>query len=226
MSKLSCYTPSNLYQHKERWDYIWYVVLPMLCERYIRLQPYWWWWWFSLCYFRGDIWLWFSFTRNEQQSLYTLWNQWQAWRPIWGYWPKHAILHWYELRRKYEMWLLFWRCFQQENKQYRNKQTVIISSKYQKFTKAHWWLWIIYKLFAHKVLFYWTCYCINRYRENRRGGGVSLHIREGIPHIRRNDLEYFDNELESIFIEIDKDVFMTHSNVIIAVTYRMPDSSL
>ena len=51
---------------------------------------------------------------------------------------------------------LFWRCFQQENKQYRNKQTVIISSKYQKFTKAHWWLWIIYKLFAHKVLFYWT----------------------------------------------------------------------
>ena len=69
-------------------------------------------------------------------------------------------------------------------------------------------------------------YCINRYRENRRGGGVSLHIREGIPHIRRNDLEYFDNELESIFIEIDKDVFMTHSNVIIAVTYRMPDSSV
>ena len=49
-------------------------------------------------------------------------------------------------------------------------------------------------------------YCINRYRENRRGGSVSLHIREGIPHIRRNDLEYFDNELESIFIEIDKDV--------------------
>ena len=33
-------------------------------------------------YFRWDIWLRFSFTRNEQQSLYTLWNQWH-----WGYWP-------------------------------------------------------------------------------------------------------------------------------------------
>ena len=69
-------------------------------------------------------------------------------------------------------------------------------------------------------------YCINRYRENRRGGGVSLYICEGTPHIRRNDLEYFDIELESIFIEIDKDIFMTHSNVIIAVTYRLPDSSV
>ena len=69
-------------------------------------------------------------------------------------------------------------------------------------------------------------YCINRYRENRRGGGVSLHIHEGIPHIRINYLEYFDNKLESIFIEIDKDVFMTHSNIIIAGTYRMPDSSV
>ena len=59
-----------------------------------------------------------------------------------------------------------------------------------------------------------------------RGGGVSLHIQEGISYIRRNDLAYFDNELESIFIEIDKSTFMTNSNVIIAVTYRMPDSSV
>ena len=69
-------------------------------------------------------------------------------------------------------------------------------------------------------------HCINRYRENMRGGSVSFHICEGIPHIRRNDLDYFGNELESIFIEIDKDIFIKHSNVIIAVTYRMPDSSV
>ena len=80
----------------------------------------------------------------------------------------------------------------------------------------------------HKQKFYdlQGYYCVKMYRENRMGGGVSLHIREGIPHIRRNDLEYFDNELESILIEIDKDIFMTHSKVIIAVTYRMPDSSV
>ena len=65
-----------------------------------------------------------------------------------------------------------------------------------------------------------------RYRDNRRGGGVSLHIRDGISYIRRNELEYFDNELESIFIEIDKNTFMTNSNVIIAVTYWMPDLSV
>ena len=32
--------------------------------------------------------------------------------------------------------------------------------------------------------------------------------------------------MESISIEIDNDIFMTHSNVIIVVAYRMPDSSV
>ena len=68
--------------------------------------------------------------------------------------------------------------------------------------------------------------CINRYRDNRRGGGVSHHIRDGISHIKRNELEYFDNDLESIFIGIDNNTFMTNSNIIIAVTYRMPNSSV
>ena len=69
-------------------------------------------------------------------------------------------------------------------------------------------------------------FCINRYRDNRRGGGVLLHIWEDIYYIRRNDLEYFDSELESIFTEIDENTFMTNSNIIIAVTYRMPDLSV
>ena len=68
--------------------------------------------------------------------------------------------------------------------------------------------------------------CIYRYRAGRRGGGVSLCLRNGIPHTSRNDLEYFDSEMESVFIEIESTVFDTKSNIIVGVTYRMPDSSV
>ena len=43
-------------------------------------------------------------------------------------------------------------------------------------------------------------------RKERRGGGVSLYIRDEISFATRNDLGYFDSEMESIFIEIDKDI--------------------
>ena len=68
--------------------------------------------------------------------------------------------------------------------------------------------------------------CIHRYREGRRGGGVSLCLRNGIPHTSRNDLEYFDSEMESVFIEIESTAFDTKSNIIVGVTYRMHDSSV
>ena len=68
--------------------------------------------------------------------------------------------------------------------------------------------------------------CIHRYREGRRGGGVSLCLRNGIPHTSRNDLEYFDSEMESVIVEIESTVFDTKSNIIVGVTYRMPDSSV
>ena len=131
------------------------------------------------------------------------------------YWPKHAILHWYELCRKYEMWLLFWRYFQQENKQYRNKKLSLFHQNIKSLPKHIDDFELYINSLDIKFSFIglgetWLdkdkqefCdlhgyHCINRYRENRRGGGVSLHIREGIPHIKRHDLEYFDNELESI----------------------------
>ena len=38
-------------------------------------------------------------------------------------------------------------------------------------------------------------------------------------------MQNFDNESESIVIEIDKNIFITNSDVIIAVTYRIPQSS-
>ena len=63
-------------------------------------------------------------------------------------------------------------------------------------------------------------------RKERRGGGVSLYIRDEIPFTTRSDLAYFDTEMESIFIEIDKDIFRTNSNIVIGLIYRMPDSSV
>ena len=56
------------------------------------------------------------------------------------------------------------------------------------------------------------------------GGGGGGGGWGGISFTNRNDLEYFDSEMETIFIEIDSTVFGTKSNVIVAAIYRMPDS--
>ena len=55
---------------------------------------------------------------------------------------------------------------------------------------------------------------------------MTLAIENEIPYISRCDIEYFDSEMESLFIEIDKDVFGTSSNIVIGVIYRMLDSSV
>ena len=67
---------------------------------------------------------------------------------------------------------------------------------------------------------------VNRYRNNKTGGGVSLHIQNGIPFILRNDLDYFDSEMENVFMKIDRCIFNTDSNIVIGVIYRMPNSSV
>ena len=64
--------------------------------------------------------------------------------------------------------------------------------------------------------------CMNRFRKDRKGGGVTLQVPEGLPYIRRSDLEHFDSVLESIFIELDQTILNTMSNVVIAVVYLMP----
>ena len=67
---------------------------------------------------------------------------------------------------------------------------------------------------------------VNRYRKDKKGGGVSLHILQGITFTLRNDLDYFDSEMETVFIEIDKSVYNTCSNIVIGVIYRMLNSSV
>ena len=69
-------------------------------------------------------------------------------------------------------------------------------------------------------------YVVNRFRKGRKGGGVTLYINDNIPHIIRNDHEFFDSEMESLFIEVYSNVFQTSFNIIIGIVYRMPCSSI
>ena len=68
--------------------------------------------------------------------------------------------------------------------------------------------------------------CLHKFRKEKRGGGVSLYIENGIDFINRPDLEYFDSDMESLFIEAEGSSFNLSSNIVIAVIYRMPNTSL
>lgn len=74
---------------------------------------------------------------------------------------------------------------------------------------------------------------------NRRGGGVALYIKENIPYKIRKDLEFYNcnskkpkktktckSIFETVFIEIEKNVFNSKRNIIIGCLYRAPNSSL
>ena len=67
---------------------------------------------------------------------------------------------------------------------------------------------------------------VSKYRTDRRGGGVSLYIRHEICLTIRHDVDCFDSEMESIFIEIDRHIFQTPSHIVIGLIYRMPDASV
>ena len=62
--------------------------------------------------------------------------------------------------------------------------------------------------------------CLHKFRKEKRGGGVSLYIENGIDFINRPDLEYFHSEMESLFIEAEGNSFNLSSNIVIAVIYR------
>ena len=68
--------------------------------------------------------------------------------------------------------------------------------------------------------------CLHKFRKEKRGGGVTLYIENGIDFINRPDFEYFDSEMESLFIEAEGSSFNLSSNIVIAVIYRMANTSL
>ena len=77
-----------------------------------------------------------------------------------------------------------------------------------------------------------NCYGIPQYtsehlcRESKRGGGVSLFIKNGITYKRRSDLEISSPTIECIFIEIEKNSFNSDKNIIVGIVYRPPGTDI
>ena len=67
---------------------------------------------------------------------------------------------------------------------------------------------------------------VDKYRINRTGGGVSLYIRNDIQFIERPDLSEFNENIESLSIEISKDVALFERNVVILLVYRPPNTDI
>ena len=61
---------------------------------------------------------------------------------------------------------------------------------------------------------------VERHR-SRTGGGVALFIRDDLNFSKRNYLAHFD--IESVYIEIGKDLLHTSRDIIIGVLYRPPN---
>ena len=64
------------------------------------------------------------------------------------------------------------------------------------------------------------------YRKKGRGGGVSLFIKEGVEYKVRKDLTLMTNEIECIFIEIDKQSINAQQNKLVGMTYRRPSCNV
>ena len=60
-------------------------------------------------------------------------------------------------------------------------------------------------------------------RQGRHGGGVSLFVNKNISFIVRQDLTALTDQVEQLFIEIDKTVLHLNKNVIVGIIYRPPD---
>ena len=65
-----------------------------------------------------------------------------------------------------------------------------------------------------------------QYRKDRKGGGVSLLIKENIEYVTRNDLAEFNSHIESLFIELPACQFDLNKCIIVGVIYRPPDTDV
>ena len=59
-----------------------------------------------------------------------------------------------------------------------------------------------------------------------RGGRVSLYMRQTLEHISRDDLSFMNNNIESIFIELDKNQFKKNRNIAVGVICRPPNTNI
>lgn len=67
---------------------------------------------------------------------------------------------------------------------------------------------------------------VQYYRSDRRGGGIMLYMKNNLEFKPRNDIVINDGCTESLFIEIEKEMFSALKNIIIGVIYRPPNSNM
>lgn len=63
-------------------------------------------------------------------------------------------------------------------------------------------------------------------RPKKQGGGISLYIQENIDYYPRPDLNYSDDELEILWLELDKRTVGSNKNILYGCVYRRPDTDI
>ena len=67
---------------------------------------------------------------------------------------------------------------------------------------------------------------VHSYRQDQRGGGVSLYEHNAITFIHRTDFSCFNDCIECIFIEITGTDVGSNGNILVGLLYRPPSQSL
>ena len=53
-----------------------------------------------------------------------------------------------------------------------------------------------------------------------------MYIKDSIEYVERKDLNFSNDSIESVFVEIDKSVYSRDKNIIVASIYRTPNSDI
>ena len=64
------------------------------------------------------------------------------------------------------------------------------------------------------------------HRECGVGGGVALLIRDWLTVAKRDDICVYNSDIESVFVEIDKDQIRSSKNIVIGTIYRPPGQDI
>ena len=67
---------------------------------------------------------------------------------------------------------------------------------------------------------------VNNYRKGKRGGGVSLYIRNIVPFVVKNDLFIQEDIAETVFIELPKDAVGSDKDLVIGIVYKPPNTDV
>ena len=67
---------------------------------------------------------------------------------------------------------------------------------------------------------------IGKQRSGKKGGGVSIYVKQTIKYKIRGDLNLTDHESEAVFIELDRDTSSLEQHILVGVIYRPPGTDV